>query len=96
MYGLERQAWLGWVLRGSSLSGPAGMVWYVVARKGAIRQVWQGYVQHFNVLRTNARLQPTALRIRPEGLFNFFRVYRRRGSTTRRQMKNKQNKGTNK
>lgn len=39
------QAWLGWGWRGSALSGPAGMVWYVVARKGAIRQVWQGYAR---------------------------------------------------
>lgn len=50
-------------------TGRHGLV--VVARKGAIRQAWQSYVRHFNVLRTNARLQSTALRIRPEGIFNF-------------------------
>ena len=50
------QAVIGSVMRFSVRHGMAGMVWYVVAMKGAIRQAWQSYVRHFNVLRTIARL----------------------------------------
>ena len=46
------QAGLGSVMRCSVRHGMAGMVWYVVAMKGAIRQAWQGYVRRVNVLRT--------------------------------------------